>query len=473
MKSAKIGLVIVALFSIFLITYFNSFSIAQENTKEDLKVDSEVYKQLENNKKVIVIIDLKDNIATEDIDKIIKNSKNNIDDLTQEIKSQSGNIKIVQNYEALNSLAVEVDQTTLELLKNSELVEKIFAEVTLEIQMQQSMPLINATQAWNYQVTPTTNLTGVGQIVCLLDTGVDYTHPALGGAWGTKIIAGYDFVNNDTNPMDDHGHGTHLAGIIAANFVNSTTTIKGVAPDAKIIAEKVCGSNGGCSNTNMVAGLNHCLTIVNPKKLSVVSISIGDLQSHTASTCPIWMDTGINTAVANGVPVVVSSGNQGFKNGISYPACSPNATSVGMTYDANHSALGGMNWVLPNSTCTDGVNATVDKVACASNSGSNLDLMAPGAKITSTRSSVGPITQAACGGGGPTLTFTCSGTSQSAAHVSGAVALIKQKYRMTAQPNSNWRTVMKIEYFLKNSPITVTDPGNSLSFPRLSLERFI
>lgn len=462
MRNAKVSLAIAALFSIFLIIYFNSFSIAQKSTQEELKVESEVYKQLQTNKKVTVIIELKDNnVAKADMNQIIKSSKKNINDLAKEIELQSGKLNIKQNYEAFNSLAAELDQRTLELVKNSPLVEKVFAETILGIQLQQSMPLINATQAWNYAVTPTTNLTGVGQTVCLLDTGVDYTHPALGGSWGTKIVGGYDHVNNDSDPMDDNGHGTHLAGIIAAKLVNSSTTIKGVAPDAKIIAEKVCDSNGACSSTDMIAGINHCLTSIHVKKLSVISISIGDFMSHNASTCPTWLDAGMNTAVGYGIPVIVSSGNQGFKNGISYPACSPAATSVGMTYDAPSTS---MSWSSA-SGCVNSPIAT-DQVACASNSGPNLDLMAPGARITSTKSSVGNT----CGAGPIGIVSTCSGTSQAAAHAAGVAALIKQKY---FQSNHNIYAVMKLESILKSSPINVVDPGNSLVFPRLSLEYLI
>src|SRR5205823_2409557 len=59
-------------------------------------------------------------------------------------------------------------------------------------------------------------LTGKGQSIAILDTGVDYNHPALGGRWGKTVIAGYDFVNNDKDPMDETGHGTQVAGMVAA-----------------------------------------------------------------------------------------------------------------------------------------------------------------------------------------------------------------------------------------------------------------
>jgi subtilisin family serine protease len=73
-------------------------------------------------------------------------------------------------------------------------------------------------------------------VVAILDTGVDYTHPDLGGCkgFGCKVKDGYDIVNDDRDPMDNDGHGTMVAGIIAANGV-----LKGVAPDAELLVYKV------------------------------------------------------------------------------------------------------------------------------------------------------------------------------------------------------------------------------------------
>ncbi len=440
--------------------------MAQDVTEKELKVESEVYKQLEESERINIIIKLSEDSTSDDLNRVIKNSKSNINSLSKEIESKTGKLDIIHTYEAFNSLAVSADKETIELLKQSNLVKEIFAEKTLEIQYQESMPLINATQAWSYPITPTTNLTGLGQIVCLLDSGVDYNHVALGGAWGVKVIGGYDFVNNDTNPIDDNGHGTHLAGIIAGKgWLNATTLFRGVAPDAYLMAEKVCNQNGSCTNTNMLAGMNHCLTAVSIRKLSVISVSIGDGGSYSSisNTCPTWMDAAINAAVSNGIPVVVSSGNQGHKNGISYPACSPNATSVGATYDKTSSLS------VPWGVCTDSNgNVTVDRVACGSNTGNNLDLVAPGARITSTATSLG--TFGSCGytsSTSNTSTTTCIGTSQSAAHVSGAIALIKQKYRGNIP--YNYLGLRRIEKILQNSPITTTDSANGLTFRRLSL----
>lgn len=463
MRKVNLALIVLASISLFSIIYLNSIS-AQDF--EVLSLDSEIQAQIDEKGYTNVIVYLRDNFRESDfsnIDKIRKVSNKNI----QEIRNSmdSGNFEVIHEYDAFNGFAARVDQDSLVALQKNPMVKEIHAERMLYVQMQQSMPLINATQAWNVPLTATTNLTGVGQAVCVIDSGIDYMHPALGGAWGVKVIGGFDFVNNDTDPRDDNGHGTHVAGIIAAKGMNGASQIRGVAPDALLIAEKVCDSSGWCTNANVLAGVNHCFNVMHARKVSAISISLGDLQSHTNATCPTWMNTAVNISKSYGVPIVASSGNQGFKTGISHPACIPDVISVGATYDANHSALGGMLWTIPGGTCTDGINAITDKVACASNSGTNLDVLAPGAKIHSTRSSIGGV-GSSCGGGFPILTSECSGTSQAAAHVSGSIALIKQKYRTGLQGPSG---VRRIEYMLKKSNVMVTDPGNSLVHPRLTL----
>jgi hypothetical protein len=90
----------------------------------------------------------------------------------------------------------------------------------------------------------------MGKTIAIIDTGVAYTHPDLGGCLGPncKVIGGYDFVNNDADPMDDHGHGTHVAATAAGNGL-----FKGIAPDAKILGYKVLSAGGSGSGTAIIA----------------------------------------------------------------------------------------------------------------------------------------------------------------------------------------------------------------------------
>ncbi|HEX3584313.1 MAG TPA: S8 family serine peptidase [Thermoanaerobaculia bacterium] len=94
---------------------------------------------------------------------------------------------------------------------------------------------------------------GDGVRVAVIDTGIDYTHPALGGGFGPgfKVVGGYDFVNDDPDPRDDNGHGTHVSGTIAGD----SATIIGVAPHAKLYGFKVLDQNGSGSTSDVIAGV--------------------------------------------------------------------------------------------------------------------------------------------------------------------------------------------------------------------------
>jgi len=112
---------------------------------------------------------------------------------------------------------------------------------------------VNANYSWNIL-----NITGRNITVAVIDTGIDYMHPDLGGCFGNgtnpttnascRIIDGYDFVNSDNDPMDDYGHGTAVAGVIGAygNSSGNNSGITGVAPGASFYALKACDSHGSC-----------------------------------------------------------------------------------------------------------------------------------------------------------------------------------------------------------------------------------
>src|SRR5262245_9819555 len=101
------------------------------------------------------------------------------------------------------------------------------------------------------------SITGKGETVAVIDTGIDYTQKSLGGGFGAnfKVVAGYDFLDNDTNPMDETGHGTAVASVIAAKpYTVNGVTYQGVAPDAKLVALRV-GDDTGISDANIERAL--------------------------------------------------------------------------------------------------------------------------------------------------------------------------------------------------------------------------
>ena len=135
----------------------------------------------------------------------------------------------------------------------------------------------------------------------------------------------------------------------------------------------------------------------------------------------------ISTLRDEGVATFVASGNHGNKNGLLVPSCVAEAISVGATYDGNIGSISG--W---KSDCTDQTTA-VDQVTCWSDSDNSLDLLAPGARVTST------------GMGGGTITFL--GTSQASPHAAGVAALLFQAFPAPAgtEPEPRMKRTRKVE----------------------------
>ena len=127
-----------------------------------------------------------------------------------------------------------------------------YPDLPVKITVSGNLVQVGADQVWTYHDSYGKTVKGSGITVAVIDTGVDYTHPDLGGGFGAgyKVVGGYDFFNNDANPIDDNGHGTHVAGIIAANGGSY-----GVAPEASILAYKVLGADGWGRMSTVISGI--------------------------------------------------------------------------------------------------------------------------------------------------------------------------------------------------------------------------
>ena len=371
---------IVYIVIIFLLILFHNFQIFA------IDIESDILKKLNESSEISVVVELKSNTLTNSILSDLTKTEFKLEEIVLGDTAFFGNI----TQEGLNKL------------KNNPEVRLIYLNRKLHILLQESLPLINANNTWAL------GYTGKDQTICVIDGGINWSHPALGGCIGTgcKVLGGYDYYNNDNNPMDDNGNGTHVAGIAAAKG-----TINGTAPDAKLIAMKVCDSTGtDCPTIRISQAIDWCISNLSIFNISVISISLGDSAEYTNDNCPSGAQTQINNATFHNISVIIASGNNGFINGISHPACRGNVTSVGMTYDDS----GGVGWLDAN--CSDISSEgtyVVDGIACATNRGSNLDLLAPGRLIVSTS-----IDGSIIGDGG---------TSMAAPHVSGAAAILLQK----------------------------------------------
>jgi len=164
------------------------------------------------------------------------------------------------------------------------------------------------------------SLKGDGEVVALIDTGVDPNHEALKG----KIIAFKDFVNNQTMPYDDNGHGTHCASLIAG-----TGDLPGVAPDVNLVVVKVMDRDGACYLSDAIRALAWCLENKDRYGIKIISFSVGG-ESPTESTS--LLDEACNKMVDQGMVMCVAAGNSGpGPSSIVIPGDAEKVITVGAT----------------------------------------------------------------------------------------------------------------------------------------------
>jgi subtilisin len=181
---------------------------------------------------------------------------------------------------------------------------------------------------------------GTGRKVVVLDTGYNYNHPDLMSSY----LGGKDFVNNDQDPIDDNGHGSHVAGLITSDGIS--TQAKGIAPKTGIIVAKVLNAQGKGSTSNIIEAIYWAVNgpdgiygTADDFKADAISISIGSDPPFTYSDyCDNLipeLTTAIQYAVNKGVPVVIGAGNYG-SSGVSVPGCISYAYTVGAVDQYNN-----------------------------------------------------------------------------------------------------------------------------------------
>ncbi|MGG4488607.1 S8 family peptidase [Metabacillus idriensis] len=241
-------------------------------------------------------------------------------------------------------------------------------------QIPEGVDMIQAPALWSK------GFKGKDVLIAVIDTGCDAQHPDLEG----RVIGGRNFTDDDNGDPDvftDYsGHGTHVAGTIAA--VNAASGVIGVAPEAKLLILKaLAGEEGSGAYEWIINAIEYAIS----EKADIISMSLGG-----PSDVPELHEV-IQKAVQNQILVVCSAGNEGDGNSktseFSYPGCYNEVISVGAI-------------------------SLQRKSSYFTNSNNEIDAVAPGEKIISTIP------------GGKYAVF--SGTSMSAPHVSGALALVKK-----------------------------------------------
>ncbi|WP_099188420.1 S8 family peptidase [Tepidibacter mesophilus] len=244
---------------------------------------------------------------------------------------------------------------------------------------------------------------GDGITIAVLDTGCDYNHPNL----KNNIIGGYNFTgdyNKDVNNFyDENGHGTHVAGTIAAS--DNRLGIIGVAPNAKLLILKALSNSGRGNYKDIVEAIEYAINWTGPnkEKVRVISMSLG-LNRDVKDFYQV-----IKKAVKNNILLICSSGNMGDGKGqtdeLQYPAIYPEVLQIG-AIDMNK------------------------KIAFFSNTNSELDIVAPGVNIISTFPKGNYM--------------SLSGTSMAAPHVAGAAALLIEKYEKKCNKNLKHSEIFKL-----------------------------
>lgn len=264
-----------------------------------------------------------------------------------------------------------------------------------------SVAQIRADSVWH-----TLDVRGEGITVGIIDSGIDYTHPALGGGIGPgyKVIGGYDFVDEDDDPMDVNGHGTHVAGIVAADAED----LRGVAPGARLVALRVLDAAGRGETSDILRAIERA---VDPNgdgdpsdRLDVVNISLGTSFGTPDDPAAVAVDN----ATRLGMVCVVAAGNnggpaptEGRENNYYYDGSesigSPGTARLAITVGAVDAA--------------DAMARFSSKGPVALTFAVKPDVTAPGVGIRSLAPGGGYVAK--------------NGTSMAAPHVAGVAALLK------------------------------------------------
>jgi hypothetical protein len=184
-------------------------------------------------------------------------------------------------------------------------------------------------------------VTGRGTSIAILDTGVNYNDPALGGGFGAghKVIAGYDFVDKDNDPMDTDGHGTGVASVIGASaYTYNGATYQGVAPGANLIALRIDDGTFGWNKESALAELALQSVIDHREQYNIVAVNMSFGRSHYANETTLApIADELATLNQLGVMMIASSGNDGAQTpyGVEYPAADPNVYAVGSINSAD------------------------------------------------------------------------------------------------------------------------------------------
>jgi len=364
------------------------------------------------------------------------------------LKQAGAAAESVRRYDTVPYIALRTDETGIKTLEPSPNVERVERDEPVPPNLGESISIVGADDAWS------SGYSGQGQVVGILDTGVDADHPALsgkveeeacysnGGGEGETVCPSGSREETGSGagqPCDTNGcdHGTHVSGIAAGSG-----SLPGVAKDADVIAVQLFTKFTGsaCDGT----GSDPCVLAYRRDQIAALEFIYQNRSSYDIASANMSLGGGrfeepcsadpradiVNNLRSTGIATIASSGNGDFTEAMGAPACIPSVVSVGSTEDGSR-------------------GTTKDAVSRFSNSADFLDLLAPGETI---RSSV------------PGGDYEGkNGTSMAAPHVAGAWAVYKSK-----NPGASVAQVLSA---LAGSGVQVTDSRNGITKPRLRIDR--
>lgn len=312
-----------------------------------------------------------------------------------------------------------------------------FAQPQLHIQLLQTTQFIRAGEARTLF-----KVDGAGLTAAVLDTGIRATHVDFSG----RIAATRNFTTDSSGNVNDaddkNGHGTNVAGIIAANADHI-----GIAPGAKIVALKVLQNDGNGSFDSINNALQWVIDNHASQGITVVNMSLGAPTNDTddASLNADQVVAKIRQLRSINIPVVIAAGNDYYRfkaEGMGYPAIAKESVSVGAVYDANVGPFSYQSGAVALSTGPGRFCPFSQRLHASTNQSCKTDIFSPGAPITSSgiQSDNGESID--------------HGTSQATPVTVGTILLMQQFHR---QSTGKLPSVDDIETWLRNSGVEVND----------------
>jgi serine protease AprX len=289
-----------------------------------------------------------------------------------------------RTFRLIPAKAVSATMAGVNALSDRADVEMIWYDLPVHTMLDVSVPLIGAPQVWQ------AGFTGKGVKVGIVDTGIDPNHPDL----ANRIAQMKDFTGE--GPSDNHGHGTHVAGIVGGTGAGSNGKYKGVAPDCTFYTAKVLGGDGSGSTSGVMAGIEWAVQ----QSVQVINMSLGGEGACDGTDA---LSVLCDAAVGKGVVLCIAAGNSGpGASTVGSPGCAKTVITIGAT------------------SKTDGI-ASFSSRGPTSDGRVKPDVCFPGVNIVACRA-----TGTSMGTPVNTLYTSASGTSMATPHAAGTCALLLQ-----------------------------------------------